>query len=136
MLDQHSDWITRGMRFTGSMSSDEWQIDRLDLDGYLARLGVAGREPTLEALAELHEAHVRTYTFDNIDVLLGRPPGVSLDEVQQKFVVRGRGGYCFEHSTIVAPPRSGSGTRCGVTWAGSVTPMRVPSRDAPTWSSR
>ncbi|MGZ8737172.1 MAG: arylamine N-acetyltransferase family protein [Nocardioides sp.] len=84
------------------MSSDAWQIDRLDLDGYLRRLGVAAREPSPEALAELHEAHVRTFTFDNIDVLLGRHPGVSLDDVQQKFVVRGRGGYCFEHATIVA----------------------------------
>jgi len=84
------------------MSSDQWQIDRLDLDGYLARLGITARDPGPEALAELHEAHVRTFTFDNIDVLLGQPPGVSLDEVQQKFVVRGRGGYCFEHSTIVA----------------------------------
>ncbi len=89
------------MRLTEVMSSDAWQIDLLDLEGYLARLGVAAREPSMEALAELHEAHVRTYTFDNIDVLLGQPPGVSLDEVQQKFVVRGRGGYCFEHSTIV-----------------------------------
>lgn len=84
------------------MSSDQWQINRLDLDGYLKRLGVAAREPSPEALAELHEAHVRTFTFDNIDVLLGRHPGVSLDDVQQKFVVLGRGGYCFEHSTIVA----------------------------------
>ena len=84
------------------MSSDQWQTDRLDLDGYLKRLGIAAREPGPEALAELHEAHVRTFTFDNIDVLLGRHPGVSLDAVQQKFVVRGRGGYCFEHSTIVA----------------------------------
>ena len=84
------------------MSTDLWQIDRLDLDGYLARLGIAAREPGPEALAELHEAHVRAFTFDNIDVLLGRHPGVSLDAVQQKFVVRGRGGYCFEHSTIVA----------------------------------
>jgi arylamine N-acetyltransferase len=84
------------------MSSDPWQIDRLDLDGYLERLGITAREPGQEALAELHEAHVRTFTFDNIDVLLGRHPGVSLDAVQQKFVVRGRGGYCFEHSTIVA----------------------------------
>ncbi len=90
------------MRLTEPMSSDPWQIDRLDLDGYLARLGIAAREPSPEALAELHEAHVRTYTFDNIDVLLGRHPGVSLDELQQKFVVRGRGGYCFEHSTILA----------------------------------
>ena len=84
------------------MSSDPWQIDLLDLDGYLGRLGVAAREPGAEALAELHEAHVRTFTFDNIDVLLGRHPGVSLDSIQEKFVVRGRGGYCFEHSTIVA----------------------------------
>jgi arylamine N-acetyltransferase len=84
------------------MASDQWQIDRLNLDGYLKRLGVTAREPSPEALAELHEAHVRTFTFDNIDVLLGRHPGVSLDDIQQKFVVRGRGGYCFEHSTIVA----------------------------------
>ena len=84
------------------MSPDPWQIDRLDLDGYLTRLGIAAREPGPGALAELHEAHVRTFTFDNIDVLLGRHPGVSLDAVQQKFVDRGRGGYCFEHSTIVA----------------------------------
>jgi N-hydroxyarylamine O-acetyltransferase len=84
------------------MSSDPWQTDRLDLDGYLERLGITAREPGPEALAELHEAHVRTFTFDNIDVLLGRHPGVSLDAVQKKFVVRGRGGYCFEHSTIVA----------------------------------
>ena len=84
------------------MSSDPWQIDRLDLEGYLSRLGVAAREPGPEALAELHEAHVRSFTFDNIDVLIGRHPGVSIDAVQQKFVGRGRGGYCFEHATIVA----------------------------------
>ncbi len=90
------------MRLTERMSTDYWQIDRLDLDGYLKRLGVPAREPSRVALAELHEAHVRAFTFDNIDVLLGRHPGVSLDDIQQKFVGRGRGGYCFEHSTIVA----------------------------------
>jgi len=84
------------------MSFDPWQIDRLDLDGYLKRLDLSAREPSRETLAELHEAHVRTFTFDNIDVLLGRHPGVALGELQEKFVVRGRGGYCFEHSTIVA----------------------------------
>lgn len=80
----------------------DWQIDQLELDGYLGRLGVSAREPSAEALAELHEAHVRAFTFDNIDVLLGQHPGVSLTAVQEKFVGRGRGGYCFEHSTIFA----------------------------------
>ncbi len=84
------------------MTDDPWQIGSLDLDGYLARLGVARCEPGRAALDELYEAHVRTFTFDNIDVLLGNHPGVGLDAVQAKFVGRGRGGYCFEHSSLLA----------------------------------
>lgn len=80
----------------------DWGTDRLDLPGYLARIGVAARTPSREALAELHEAHLRTFTFDNIDVLLDQHPGVGLDAVQEKFVGRGRGGYCFEHATLLA----------------------------------
>jgi arylamine N-acetyltransferase len=79
-----------------------WGIEALDLDRYLERVGVRARPPGWEALAELHEAHVRAFTFDNIDVLLGAHPGVGLDAVQAKFVGRGRGGYCFEHATLFA----------------------------------
>lgn len=87
------------------MSTDPWQVDRLDLDGYLARLqlsDVAADPPSLAALNALHEAHVRAFTFDNIDVLLDSHPGVDLAAVQAKFVGRGRGGYCFEHGTLFA----------------------------------
>lgn len=75
------------------MAADPWEIDRFDLAGYLKRLGVPAREPSREALAELHEAHVRAFTFDNIDVLLGQHPGVDLDAVQAKFVGRRRGRF-------------------------------------------
>lgn len=85
-----------------SVPVDPWQVDRLDLAGYLQRIGVTAQEPSRAALDELHEAHVRTFTFDNIDVLLDQHPGVGLEAVQDKFVGRGRGGYCFEHSTIFA----------------------------------
>ena len=84
------------------MADHPWQIDVLDLDAYLTRVGVAAREPSRKALNELHEAHVRTFTFDNIDVLLGTHPGVTLEAIQAKFVTRGRGGYCFEHGTLFA----------------------------------
>jgi len=83
-------------------AADPWDVERLDLDGYLKRVDVAATEPSRALLDELHEAHVRTFTFDNIDVLLEQHPGVGLDAVQGKFVDRGRGGYCFEHSTIFA----------------------------------
>ncbi|MET0997431.1 MAG: arylamine N-acetyltransferase [Marmoricola sp.] len=82
------------------MTEHPWQIDELDLPGYLATVGVSAREPSLEALAELHEAHVRTFPFENFDVLLGNHPGVSLPAVEDKFVGRRRGGYCFEHATL------------------------------------
>lgn len=52
------------------MGTDVWRVDRLDLDGYLDRIGVAARPPGREALDELYEAHVRRFTFDNLDVLL------------------------------------------------------------------
>lgn len=82
-----------------------WEIERLDLDAYLDRLrsaAEAGGTPSRAALDALHEAHVRTFTFDNIDVLLDQHPGVDLAAVQAKFVGRGRGGYCFEHATLFA----------------------------------
>jgi N-hydroxyarylamine O-acetyltransferase len=79
-----------------------WSVDDVDLEGYLARLGVAAAPPTRASLDALHEAHARTFTFDNLDVLLDQHPGVSLPAISEKFVGRGRGGYCFEHSTLLA----------------------------------
>ena len=84
------------------MTQDPWQIDQLDLDGYLERIGVVSDAPDRALLDRVHEAHLRTVTFDTIDVLLAQHPGVSLAAVQDKFVGRGRGGYCFEHSTLLA----------------------------------
>jgi N-hydroxyarylamine O-acetyltransferase len=85
-----------------AMTEQAWRIERLDLDAYLARIGQSAQTPSRLALDRLLEAHVRTFTFDNIDVLLEQHPGVGLDAVQSKFVGRGRGGYCFEHATLFA----------------------------------
>lgn len=82
--------------------ADPWGVESLDLDAYLARVGVVAEAPGREALTRLQTAHVRAFTFDNIDVLLGTHPGVSLPAIQAKFVGRGRGGYCFEHSSLFA----------------------------------
>ena len=84
------------------MTTDPWVIDQLELPAYLARVGVPWLPPSRAALDDLHAAHVRTFPFDNVDVLLEQHPGVGLDAVQAKFVGRGRGGYCFEHSTLFA----------------------------------
>ena len=53
----------------------DWQLSALDLAAYLARVGQPAAEPSLAALSDLQTAHVRTFCFDNIDVLLGQHPG-------------------------------------------------------------
>lgn len=90
------------MRAHSDVATDPWGCERLNLDVYLGCIGVVARAPSLDALRELHEAHVRTFTFDNIDVLLGRGPVVDLPAIDAKFVGRHRGGYCFEHATLFA----------------------------------
>lgn len=73
-----------------------------DLGAWLRRIGYSGsREPTLPTLAGLIAAHSATIPFENIDVLLGRPPKLDLDTLQRKLVTGARGGYCFEQNIIL-----------------------------------
>ena len=75
----------------------------LDLKGYFARIGWdGGASPTYETLAGLVRAHTGTIPFENLDVLLGRPVRLDLEGLQDKLVRQRRGGYCFEHATLLA----------------------------------
>lgn len=79
----------------------DWHPERLDLDAYLDRIGYAGpREPTVAALRVLHRAHTETIPFENLDIVLGREISLDLEDLQEKMVTRGRGGYCLEHATL------------------------------------
>lgn len=75
--------------------SDVWQTDLVDLDAYFARTGASASS----SLTELHEAHVRTIPFENIDVMLGRVPSLDVGDIQAKMLSR-RGGYCYEHQLL------------------------------------
>ena len=66
----------------------------IDLDAYLQRVHWSGdRDPTLETLTGLIEAHTAHIPFENLDVLLGRGVRLDLDGLQEKIVGVGRGGY-------------------------------------------
>lgn len=82
------------------MASMQWDTADLELSAYLDRIGGSAEPPSLAALTRLQTAHVRTFPFENLDVLLEQHPGVALGTVQDKFVRRRRGGYCFEHGTL------------------------------------
>ncbi|TCO52585.1 arylamine N-acetyltransferase family protein [Actinocrispum wychmicini] len=75
----------------------DWGIEQLDLDAYLARIGV--EEPTLK---DMHAGHLRSIPFENITVTLGETPALDLPSLQAKMVDRRRGGYCYEHNSLYA----------------------------------
>jgi N-hydroxyarylamine O-acetyltransferase len=73
-----------------------------DLEGYLTRVGHAGaREPTLALLRAIIAAHTATIPFENIDVFTRRGVLLSVGALQRKMVQARRGGYCFEHNTLL-----------------------------------
>lgn len=82
---------------------DQWRVDELDLDAYLARLGLEqAPPPTPRGLRRLHRAHAAAIPFENLDIMLGRPVRIELGAIQDKLVARGRGGYCYEHNLLLA----------------------------------
>ncbi|SDD78497.1 arylamine N-acetyltransferase family protein [Paraburkholderia lycopersici] len=75
----------------------------VDLDRYFERIGYDGpRAATLAVLRDLHRLHPLAIPFENLDPLAGRRVSVALPDVVEKLVARRRGGYCFEHNTLLA----------------------------------
>lgn len=73
--------------------------EAVDLPAYCRRIGYREElKPNLATLRALHEAHVGSIPFENIDVLLERPILLDTASLQQKLVTNRRGGYCFEQN--------------------------------------
>ncbi|MFZ0385420.1 MAG: arylamine N-acetyltransferase [Solirubrobacteraceae bacterium] len=81
-----------------------------ELPPYLERIGLVavaatpGGPPGADAatLRDLHRAHVISIPFENLDPLRGAPASVELGDLQRKLVRERRGGFCFEHNTLLA----------------------------------
>ena len=79
----------------------------LDLDAYLARIGLSGQP----GLAELHRAHVTSIPFENLDPRRGIPVSLAHADLERKLVEERRGGYCFEHNLLLAAALEALGAR-------------------------
>lgn len=69
----------------------------LNLDAYLERLGL-GANPSI---AEVHRAHIAAIPFENLDPHRGVAVELDLQSLQRKLIEQHRGGYCFEHNTLL-----------------------------------
>jgi N-hydroxyarylamine O-acetyltransferase len=69
----------------------------LDLDAYMARIGVSGRP----GIGEVHRAQLIAVPFENLDPQRGVPVSLATDDLERKLVSERRGGYCFELNLLL-----------------------------------
>ncbi|GHO49545.1 arylamine N-acetyltransferase family protein [Ktedonospora formicarum] len=80
----------------------------MDILAYLRRLNEAPLislstlKPTLEALRLLHEAHLVSVPFENLDIHCGLPLRLDEEVLFQKIVGWRRGGICYELNALFA----------------------------------
>ncbi len=76
--------------------------DSAFLDRYFGRIGYRGpAEPTLDVLRQLHLLHPQAIPFENLAPYSGRSVALDLEAIAEKMFTQRRGGYCFEHNTLL-----------------------------------
>ncbi|NGO11928.1 arylamine N-acetyltransferase [Streptomyces sp. HC44] len=79
------------------------QAEQFDLDLYLKRIGWEGeRRADVETLRSVHLAHARSIPFENLDALRRTAPSLQPADLMAKLVHSRRGGYCYEHNTLLS----------------------------------
>lgn len=74
----------------------------VNLPAYLARIGCPDpHEANLPTLNALIARHVHSIPFENLDILRGRAISIEPSAIEDKLVHGHRGGYCFEHNTLL-----------------------------------
>lgn len=72
---------------------------RIDLDGYLARIGFDGvRAPTRDTLSRIILQHQMAIAFENLNSFSGLPVVIDPAAIERKILHEGRGGYCHEQN--------------------------------------
>jgi N-hydroxyarylamine O-acetyltransferase len=79
----------------------------LDLEAYLARIGLTG----CPGPAEVHRAHVTSIPFENLDPRRGIPVSLAPQDLENKLVRERRGGYCFEQNLLLKAGLEALGAR-------------------------
>jgi N-hydroxyarylamine O-acetyltransferase len=92
---------------SAAIETDMWNTSVLDVDAYLARIGLPRAEAPLEAL---HEAHVRAIPFENVDPLLGKTPDLELGALLFAAVLERLGYPVRRRLSRVQPHKSGPRT--------------------------
>lgn len=84
-----------------------------ELKAYCERIGLelSGNESETERLKKIHLHHITHIPFEAIEPYMNREVGVEPGQVFEKMVVHGRGGYCFEHNSLLCAALNAAGVK-------------------------
>jgi N-hydroxyarylamine O-acetyltransferase len=81
-----------------------------NLTDYLSRIGFDGEvSPDVATLTQLMQKQLRSIPFENTEVQAGRIPSMVPEDIVDKVLGRGRGGYCYEINGVFAMALSAIG---------------------------
>ena len=73
----------------------------MNVQAYLDRIGYQGnRKVSLAVLRRLHEQHVFSVPFENLDIHYGREITLEVAGIYKKVVEKKRGGFCYELNVL------------------------------------
>lgn len=73
----------------------------MNLEQYLNRINFRGViKADLETLIELHQLHVLSIPFEDLDIHLNNPITLDLETLFEKIVSKNRGGFCYELNNL------------------------------------
>lgn len=79
------------------------KAENFNLTDYLSRIGYEGEvSPDIATLTQLMQKQLRSIPFENTEVQAGRIPSLVPEDIVNKVLLRGRGGYCYEINSVFA----------------------------------
>ena len=85
----------------GAVAGSGREPGRLPYLGYRTSVSSRPAAPTLDALVEIHRRHLEQVPYENLSIMLGRPPSVDGDDCLRRVGEVGRAGYCFHQNGAV-----------------------------------
>lgn len=58
-------------------------------------------DPDLKTLEQICQKHTQAFAFENLNPLMGIPVKIDADSLIEKFLIKGRGGYCYEQNLFM-----------------------------------
>lgn len=79
------------------------KAENFNLTDYLSRIGFDGEVGAdVATLTPLVQKQLRSIPFENTEVQAGRIPSMVPEDIVNKVLGRGRGGYCYEINGVFA----------------------------------